>query len=94
MEQFRADLKAANIDEEDGRGRKVVLHSLRHSLATMLAQSKVPPAIAMKILRHRDIRLTMHVYADEGLLSTSAAMASLPSLSAGDAGEERRSARA
>ncbi|MFN0132729.1 MAG: tyrosine-type recombinase/integrase [Phycisphaerales bacterium] len=78
MDLFRADLKAAEIDEEDARGRKVVLHSLRHSLATMLAQSKVPPAIAMKILRHRDIRLTLEVYTDEGLLPTAAAMESLP----------------
>jgi integrase len=80
MYEFRKDLAAAGIPEEDERGRKVVLHSLRHSLATMLAQSKVPPAVAMKIMRHRDIRLTLEAYTDEGLLHTAAAMAGLPSL--------------
>lgn len=80
MVQFRKDLAQAGIEEVDARGRRVVLHSLRHSLATMLAQSKVPPAIAMKIMRHRDIKLTLETYTDEGLLSAAAAMASLPSL--------------
>jgi integrase len=80
MDQFRADLAAAGIADEDERGRKVVLHSLRHSLATMLAQSKVPPAIAQKIMRHSDIRLTLQHYTDEGLLQTGAAMANLPRL--------------
>jgi hypothetical protein len=46
----------------------------------MLAQSRVPPAIAMKIMRHRDIRLTLEVYTDEGLLPVAAAMSALPSL--------------
>lgn len=78
MEQFRRDLKAAGIEEVDERGRRVVLHSLRHSLATMLAAAKVPPAVAMKIMRHRDIRLTLDAYCDEGLLPTAAAMATLP----------------
>lgn len=92
MARFRADLKAAGIEEQDERGRRVVLHSLRHSLATMLAKSSVPPAVAMKILRHRDIRLTLEAYTDEGLLPTAAAMAALPSLvvSPGCTEERRR----
>ncbi|HYE63775.1 MAG TPA: site-specific integrase [Phycisphaerales bacterium] len=80
MEEFRADLKAAGIEEADGRGRKVVLHSLRHSLATMLVTSSVPMAVAQRIMRHRDIKLTAEVYADEALLPLSAAMSALPSL--------------
>jgi integrase len=81
MDAFREDLAAAKIEEVDARGRRVVLHSLRHSLATMLAISQVPMAVAQRIMRHRDIRLTAEVYTDEGLLPLSAAMASLPSLS-------------
>ena len=46
----------------------------------MLAKSNVPPAIAMQILRHRDIRLTLELYTDEALLPAAAAMACLPSL--------------
>jgi integrase len=80
MHLFRKDLEAADIPEADERGRKVVLHSLRHSLATMLAQSKVPPAIAQQIMRHSDIKLTLQWYTDEGLLPTAAAMAALPVL--------------
>ncbi len=82
MPDFRLDLAAAGIADEDARGRKVVLHSLRHSLATMLAMSQVPMVVAQKIMRHRDIKLTAEVYTDEGLLPLSAAMNSLPSLSA------------
>jgi len=80
MKRFRADLAAAGIAAQDERGRKVVLHSLRHSLATMLAQSQVPPAVAMKIMRHRDIKLTLEVYTDAEHLPAAAAVASLPSL--------------
>jgi integrase len=81
MERFREDLRAAGIEETDARGRRVVLHSLRHALATMLAISRVPMAVAQRILRHRDIRLTAQVYTDEGLLPLSAAMEVLPDLS-------------
>lgn len=94
MYLFRKDLEAAGIDEEDARGRKVVLHSLRHSLATMLAASGVPMAYAQRIMRHRDIRLTAEVYQDEALLPLSAAMQALPSLaggrSSGPAGRDQR----
>ena len=80
MPQFRADLEAAGIEEQDARGRKVVLHSLRHTLTTLLMTSNVPMAVAQRIMRHRDIRLTAEVYTDEGLLPLAAAMGALPSL--------------
>ena len=80
MEKFGEDLAAAKIEDVDARGGRVVLHSLRHSLATMLASSQVPMAVAQRIMRHRDIRLTAEVYCDEALLPLSAAMAALPTL--------------
>lgn len=80
MAKFRADLAAAKIDERDERGRVVVLHSLRHSLATMLAGAGVPMAVAQRIMRHRDIRLTAETYTDEALLPMAAAMLALPAL--------------
>jgi integrase len=89
MISFRKDLAAAGIAEVDARGRRVVLHSLRHSLATMLAASQVPMALAQRIMRHRDIRLTAEVYTDEGLLPLAAAMRELPVLG----GEALRSDR-
>lgn len=82
MEQFRRDLAAAGIEEADARGRKVVLHSLRHSLATMLVVHGVPMAFAQRILRHRDIRLTAEVYQDEAMLPLAGALATLPALTA------------
>lgn len=80
MPEFREDLAAAGIEEEDARGRRVVLHSLRHTLCTMLATSNVPMAFAQRLMRHRDIKLTAEAYMDEGLLPLSAALAALPSL--------------
>lgn len=80
ISRFYSDLKAAGIDQQDERGRKVVLHSLRHSLATMLAASGVPMPVAQRIMRHRDIRLTAEVYTDEGLLPLAAGIKALPSL--------------
>ncbi len=77
---FRKDLAAAKIDRMDERGREVVLHSLRHSLATMLAGSNVPMAVAQRVMRHRDIRLTAETYTDEALLPMAAAMKSLPAM--------------
>jgi hypothetical protein len=38
-------------------------------------------AVAQRIMRHRDIRLTAQVYTDEALLPLAAAMATLPALS-------------
>lgn len=80
MPVFREDLSSAQIDEVDSRGRKVVLHCLRHSLATMLANANVPLAVAQRIMRHRDIKLTAEVYCDEGLLPMTSAMATLPTM--------------
>jgi integrase len=92
MISFRKDLKAAGIAEVDGRGRKVVLHSLRHSLATMLAASQVPMAVAQRIMRHKDIKLTADVYTDEGLLPLAHSMRALPAMGSGTV-VSRRSAR-
>ncbi|HYE02011.1 MAG TPA: tyrosine-type recombinase/integrase [Phycisphaerales bacterium] len=81
---FRVDLDRASIKQSDQRGRKVVLHSLRHSLGTMLAASSVLMAVAQRIMRHRDIRLTAEVYTDEGPLPLAAAVRSLPSVGGAD----------
>ena len=62
--------------------RTLVVHCLRHSLATMLAVHGVPMAYAQRILRHRDIRLTAETYQDEAMLPLAGAMATLPALTA------------
>lgn len=83
METFRKDLETAKIDEKDERGRIAVLHSLRHSTATMLMQSGVAPALAMKIMRHRHERLTTETYTDEALLPLDAAAQMMPDMLSG-----------
>jgi hypothetical protein len=40
----------------------------RTDRGTMLVMSRVPMAVAQRIMRHRDIKLTAEVYTDEGLL--------------------------
>lgn len=81
MDEFRQDLAAAHIDEIDGRGRRVVVHSLRHTLCTLMATNNIPLAVAQRVMRHRDPKLTAVHYLDEGHLPLASALASLPSLS-------------
>lgn len=78
MEAFRVDLAAAGIPEKDASGSVVVFHSLRHTLATNLARSGVAPRVAMELMRHSDMRLTMRTYTDAGQLPTSDALDRLP----------------
>lgn len=48
----------------------------------MLAQGGTAPRVTMAVLRHTDMRLTMTVYTDPGLLATADAVESLPDFSA------------
>ena len=80
MVQFRTDLEAAGIPLQDAHGRRLVFHSLRHSLATNLANSGAPRRVAMEVMRHSDSRLTDKTYTDAALLHTSGAIEALPSL--------------
>jgi|GEM_PF-6186689 len=56
------------------------LHSFRHSLATMLAASSVPMALAQRVMWHSDIRLAAGTFTDECLLPLGEAMKSLAAL--------------
>ncbi|MDR3108602.1 MAG: tyrosine-type recombinase/integrase [Planctomycetaceae bacterium] len=56
------DLKFAGIAKRDSLNRVIDVHALRHTHATLLAQSGVSPSIAKSAMRHSDIRLTMNVY--------------------------------
>jgi hypothetical protein len=84
MAVFRKDLKAAGIPETDDEKRRVDFHSLRKSLATLLAKSGATPRTAMEVMRHTDLRLTMSVHTDPTLLDTSGAVEQLPDLTAAD----------
>ena len=76
--ELHADLVAAGVPVEDGLQRRVDFHSLRHTLATNFARSGIAPRVAMEVMRHSDMRLTMKVYTDVQLLPTSDAVERLP----------------
>jgi integrase len=80
LRAFERDLKAAGIRKSDERGRILDFHSFRHSCATRLASSGTPLAVAMKIMRHSDPRLTAKVYVDDAALPLAASIEKLPGM--------------
>ncbi|WP_327586394.1 site-specific integrase [Nonomuraea sp. NBC_00507] len=42
--------------------RKITIHDTRHTCASLLAALDVHPRVAMQILRHSDIKVTMEIY--------------------------------
>jgi hypothetical protein len=82
MWKMKKDLKRAGIEYENDDGR-ADFHSLRHTLATNLVHRNVAPRVAMEILRHSDIRLTMN-YTDASLLPLADAIGKLPAFGPAD----------
>jgi integrase len=76
---FKRDLAAAGIPFEDERGRRVDLHALRTTFGTLLSASGVSPRVAMELMRHSDLKLTMKVYTDASQLPLITEAARLPS---------------
>jgi integrase len=74
---LRADLKAAGI-EPVVDGRVIDLHALRVSFITHLALGGVPLAVAQKLARHSDPRLTSNVYTSLSLAELHRAVQALP----------------
>jgi integrase len=79
VETFKKDLAAAGIPFEDTRGRRVDIHALRKTFGTMLAASGISPRVAMEMMRHSDMKLTMGVYTDVSQLPIIQESARLPS---------------
>lgn len=77
--ELKEDLKKAEISFLDQRLRRVDLHALRHTFGTLLQLADVSPRVAMDLMRHSDIRLTMRIYTDASQLPTREAVAALPS---------------
>jgi integrase len=74
---LRADLKAAGI-EPVVDGRVIDLHALRVSFITHLALGGVSLAVAQKLARHSDPRLTSNVYTSLSLAELHRAVQALP----------------
>lgn len=79
---FREDLKEAGIVYIDEQGRRADFHALRHTFCTNLQRAGVSGRVAMEVMRHSDLRLTMRVYTDASQLPTTAAIHALPSVTA------------
>lgn len=75
---LRNDLEKADIERINKEGKKLDFHSLRHTYATNLSKSGVPPRIAMEMMRHSDIKLTMKTYTDASQLPLVEALNKLP----------------
>lgn len=58
---IRKDCEAAGIETTNWKGT-IKFYSLRHSLASHLANKGVPPHVLKKIMRHADIKTTMRYY--------------------------------
>ena len=81
MWKMKKDLRHAGIEYKEN-GRRADFHSLRHTLATNLNRRNIAPRVAMQILRHSDIRLTMNHYTDASQLALAEAIEKLPSFGA------------
>ncbi len=80
IKRFNADCKRAGIAKRDADGRTVDVHSLRTTFGTMLSRAGVPPRVAMELMRHSRIELTMKTYTDPRLFDLAGAVESLPSV--------------
>jgi integrase len=72
-----ADLKAAGI-EPVVDGKVIDLHALRTTFITHLSLGGVPLAVAQKLARHSDPRLTSNVYTSLSLAELHKAVQALP----------------
>ena len=72
VKTFDRDLRNANIPKEKN-GAKATFHSLRHSLATHLANAGVAPQVAQLLMRHASISTTIDTYTDRQLLDLRSA---------------------
>ena len=79
-EMLRRDLKAAGIAPKDAGGRVVDFHGQRTTFITGLSRSGVSPAMAQKLARHSDIKLTMDVYTRLEMAELGNAVSRLPKL--------------
>lgn len=79
----RAGLKVRRLTTRDDAGTFVDLHSLRTTLATMLARNGVAPQVAQQVLRHANYKTTQAAYTALHLSDATSAIATLPTIRVG-----------
>ena len=87
---IQADLKAAGIDPTDDGSGKLDFHALRHSFASLLAQSGVDVRTAQSLLRHSTPTLTLGVYTHTLRGSEQSAVDRLPGFDAAPETERQK----
>ncbi len=80
MATHKRYLALAGIAYEDEAGRRADFHALRHTYGTMLSKAGVAPRVAMELMRHTDLKLTMKVYTDPRIFDLAGAVEMLPTL--------------
>ena len=78
MWKFKQVLARAGVPYKDDQGRQSDFHALRRSFNTHLAQAAVDPQTRKEMMRHSELRLTLDVYTDKGMLPMAAAVEKLP----------------
>jgi hypothetical protein len=76
--KFKQLLARAGVPYKDDQGRQADFHALRRSFNTHLAQAEVDPQTRKEMMRQSDLRLTLDVYTDKGMLPVAAAVEKLP----------------
>jgi integrase len=79
---LKAHLRPGGIPYIDERGRLADFHALRHTFGTNLSLAGVSPRVAMELMRHSDLRLTMKSYTYASRLPTAGAIDMLPGFNA------------
>jgi len=82
MESHKRYLANAGIAFVDDRNRRVDFHALRHTYGSLLAKAGIAPRVAMSLMRHTDMRLTMNVYTDPKIFDMAGAVEKLPAMKA------------
>lgn len=63
LEALRKDARWAELGDYDAQGRRTTFHGFRASTCTMLHREGVALAVAVRIMRHADPKLTINTYA-------------------------------
>lgn len=79
-EMIRRDLTEAKIPIQDEEGRVMDFHGQRTTFITALSRAGLSPALAQKLARHSDIKLTMGTYTQLDMTELGQAVERLPSL--------------
>ncbi|MDB5355063.1 MAG: xerC 2 [Phycisphaerales bacterium] len=81
VKTFHRDCERAGIERYDAEGNQLDLHALgRTTFGTRLANNGAMPQMAMRLMRHADVKITMKHYTKLRLHDEARAVAGLPQI--------------